>query len=104
MLALVLLRMGLRATTAVELARLQKRAIGCLLVVNFGAAVGLVKLFGAVGGESSDPSQTARIFAEGVSDALNCIALGIVATPLPLAAIIVMAVRAGRLSREPASP
>ncbi|MFZ5893584.1 MAG: MotA/TolQ/ExbB proton channel family protein [Myxococcota bacterium] len=37
-----------------------------------GAIVGLVKAFGAVGGESVDPSQKARILAEGISEAMNC--------------------------------
>jgi biopolymer transport protein ExbB/TolQ len=43
----------------------------------FGTIVGLVKGYGAVGGESVDPSQKARILAEGISVAMNCTALGV---------------------------
>ena len=43
----------------------------------FGTLVGLVMAFGAVGGESVDPSQKARILAEGISVAMNCTAFGV---------------------------
>jgi biopolymer transport protein ExbB/TolQ len=43
----------------------------------FGTIVGLIKAFGAVGGESVDPSQKARILAEGISEAMNCTAFGL---------------------------
>ncbi len=42
-----------------------------------GTLIGVVKAFGAVGGESVDPSQKARILAEGISEAMNCMALGV---------------------------
>ena len=42
-----------------------------------GTVVGLVKAFGSVGGESIDPSQKARILAEGISEAMNCTAFGL---------------------------
>jgi biopolymer transport protein ExbB len=45
----------------------------------FGTIVGLIKAFGAVGGESVDPSQKARILAEGISEAMNCTAFGLLA-------------------------
>lgn len=45
---------------------------------GFGTVVGLVKAFGAVGGESVDPSQKARILAEGIAEAMNCTAAGVV--------------------------
>ncbi len=44
----------------------------------FGTIVGLIKAFGAVGGESIDPSQKARILAEGISEAMNCTAFGLI--------------------------
>jgi len=47
--------------------------------VMFGAietALGLVKAFGAVGGESVDPELQARILAEGISQAMNCTVFG----------------------------
>lgn len=43
----------------------------------FGTIVGLIKAFGAVGGESIDPSQKARILAEGIAEAMNCTAWGL---------------------------
>jgi len=43
----------------------------------FGTIIGLIKAFGAVGGESVDPSQKARILAEGISEAMNCTAFGL---------------------------
>lgn len=45
----------------------------------FGTIVGLIKAFAAVGGESVDPSQKARILAEGISEAMNCTAFGLLA-------------------------
>jgi hypothetical protein len=33
--------------------------------------------FGAIGGESVDPSQKARILAEGIAAAMNCAAWGV---------------------------
>ena len=38
----------------------------------FGTAAGLIMAFGAVGGESVDPSQKARVLAEGIATAMNC--------------------------------
>jgi len=51
---------------------------GSTIVGLLGTTVGLVKAFGAVGGESIDPSQKARILAEGISEAINCTALGVI--------------------------
>jgi len=48
-----------------------------------GTTVGVIKAFGAVGGESIDPSQKARILAEGISEAMNLTALGAL-LPLPV--------------------
>lgn len=42
-----------------------------------GTVFGLVMAFGAVGGESIDPSQKARVLAEGISVAMNSTALGV---------------------------
>jgi biopolymer transport protein ExbB/TolQ len=50
----------------------------------FGTIVGLIKAFGAVGGESVDPSQKARILAEGISEAMNCTAFGLLAAIVAL--------------------
>jgi biopolymer transport protein ExbB/TolQ len=50
----------------------------------FGTIVGLIKAFGAVGGESVDPSQKARILAEGISEAMNCTAFGLISAIIAL--------------------
>lgn len=42
-----------------------------------GTLLGLVKVFGGIGGESSDPSQKARIIAGGIAEAMNWTALGL---------------------------
>ena len=39
---------------------------------------GLIKSLTAVGGESIEPSQKARILAEGISEAMNCTAFALV--------------------------
>lgn len=58
-----------------------------------GTLLGLVKAFGAVGGESVDPSQKARILAEGISEAMNWTALGVVVwLPATLALLLLMRV------------
>jgi biopolymer transport protein ExbB len=51
-------------------------AVASMLGV-IGLLSGLVKVFGAVGGESVDPSQKARILAEGMSIGLNGVVLGL---------------------------
>jgi biopolymer transport protein ExbB/TolQ len=50
----------------------------------FGTIVGLIKAFGAVGGESVDPSQKARILAEGIAEAMNCTAFGLISAIVAL--------------------
>lgn len=59
----------------------------------FGTIVGLIKAFGAVGGESVDPSQKARILAEGISEAMNCTAFGLLSA---IAALVGFAVLNGK--------
>lgn len=56
----------------------------------FGTIVGLIKAFGAVGGESVDPSQKARILAEGISEAMNCTAFGLIAAITSLTGFAIM--------------
>ena len=50
----------------------------------FGTILGLIKAFSAVGGESVDPSQKARILAEGISIAMYCTAFGLLAAIIAL--------------------
>ena len=68
----------------IEMPKINKRTGYLALFANlamlcglFGTIVGLIKAFGAVGGESVDPSQKARILAEGISEAMNCTAWGL---------------------------
>jgi len=56
----------------------------------FGTIVGLIKAFGAVGGESVDPSQKARILAEGISEAMNCTAFGLISAITALSGFAIM--------------
>lgn len=60
-----------------------------------GTAVGFIKGFGAVGGESVDPSQKARILAERISEAMNCAALGLL-VGLPSAVALLVLTRKRR--------
>lgn len=68
----------------IEMPKITKRTGLLALFANlamlcglFGTIVGLIRAFGAVGGESIDPSQKARILAEGISEAMNCTAWGL---------------------------
>jgi biopolymer transport protein ExbB/TolQ len=56
----------------------------------FGTIIGLIKAFGAVGGESVDPSQKARILAEGISEAMNCTAFGLISAIVALMGFAVL--------------
>jgi biopolymer transport protein ExbB len=55
-----------------------------------GTVSGLIVSFGAVSGESVDPSQKARILAEGISEAMNCTAFGLIVAILGLVAFAVL--------------
>jgi biopolymer transport protein ExbB/TolQ len=61
-----------------------------------GTITGLIKSFGAVGGESVDPSQKARILAEGISEAMNCTAFGLI---VALTALIGYAILNGKTQK-----
>ncbi|APR99468.1 MotA/TolQ/ExbB proton channel family protein [Pajaroellobacter abortibovis] len=43
-----------------------------------GTVTGLITSFGAVSGENVDPGAKARILAEGISEAMNCTAFGLI--------------------------
>jgi hypothetical protein len=105
--AIVLLWAALRTRAVERLQPLQRRAVVCAVVATFGAGLGalfgLVAAFRAVGGESVDPSQRARILGEGVSEAINCVAVGLLTGPLPIAVLIAIAVRTRRLRASAAS-
>ena len=66
----------------------------------FGTLVGLIKAFGAVGGESVDPSQQARILVKGSSEAVNYAAFSFaVWVPSVIAALVITRRREGAAPR-----
>ena len=66
---------------------------------SIGTLLGLIKTFGAVGGQSVDPSHKARMLAEGISEAMNCTALALVFwVPSVIAALVL-----SRTSKDQAS-
>jgi hypothetical protein len=75
---------------------------GALFVVStiFGVALGLTAAFRTVGGESIDPSQKARILAEGISEAINWTAFGIVAFFVPALTSLILFLGARRRARQ----
>lgn len=67
-----------------EMPRISKRTGYLALLANlamlsglFGTILGLIKAFEAVGSDAVDPSQKAQILAEGISEAMNCTAFGL---------------------------
>jgi hypothetical protein len=66
-----------------------------------GTLVGLITAFGAVGGESVDPSQKARILAEGISEAMNCTAFSVMLwLPSAIAVAVMSRKRGGAAARD----
>lgn len=83
-----------------EVPKIAKRTGYLALLANLsmlfgllGTVSGLITSFGAVSGESVDPSQKARILAEGISEAMNCTAGGLI---VALIALIFFAVLNGK--------
>ncbi len=75
---------GMDEAALMEMPKINKRTGFLAMFANlamlsglFGTIVGLIKAFAAVGGESIDPSQKARILAEGIAEAMNCTAWGL---------------------------
>ena len=80
-----------------ELPKIAKRTGYLALLANLamlsgllGTVSGLIQSFGAVSGEGVDPSQKARILAEGISEAMNCTAFGLVSAITALAGFAVL--------------
>jgi hypothetical protein len=99
-LALALL-LAQRGASAEQLLRLQRRALICLviavLVTGAGVAFAVREVYRATHGDSVEPSQRASVLAQGISEAMNFIALGVVTTPLPFLAYMVVLLRRRRL-------
>ncbi|RYG21552.1 MotA/TolQ/ExbB proton channel family protein [bacterium] len=80
-----------------EIPRLSKSTSYLSLLANLsmlsgllGTVSGLISSFGAVSGESVDPSQKARILAAGISEAMNCTAFGLIVAILGLISFAVL--------------
>jgi len=80
-----------------EIPKIAKRTGLLALLANLsmlsgllGTVSGLIVSFGAVSGESVDPSQKARILAEGISEAMNCTAFGLIVAIIGLVAFAVL--------------
>jgi hypothetical protein len=86
-----------RRPTSLPIKLVSAFVAGSALVGALGTCLGLIKAFGAVGGESIDPSQKARILAEGISEAMNWTALGL-AVWLPSMLTLLLVTRAHRES------
>ena len=80
-----------------ELPKIAKRTGYLALLANLamlsgllGTVSGLIQSFGAVSGEGVDPSQKARILAEGISEAMNCTAFGLIVAIIALVGFAVL--------------
>lgn len=80
-----------------EIPKIAKRTSYLSLLANLsmlsgllGTVSGLISSFGAVSGESVDPSQKARILAAGISEAMNCTAFGLIVALIGLIAFAVL--------------
>ena len=80
-----------------EIPRIAKRTGYLALLANLsmlcgllGTVSGLITSFGAVSGESVDPSQKARILAEGISEAMNCTAFGLIVAIIGLVGFAIL--------------
>src|SRR5438105_4649562 len=78
-------------TTSLPLSVVRSMIAASVMLGAAGTLLGLVKAFGALSGESVDPSQKARILAEGISEAMNCTALGFMAGVLSVIVATIMA-------------
>jgi biopolymer transport protein ExbB/TolQ len=66
------------------------------VVGTLGILMGVVKMLGAVGGESTDPSQKARMLAEGIAGAMNFTAFAAAIGVPSLVAALVLERRSSR--------
>jgi biopolymer transport protein ExbB/TolQ len=65
-----------------------------------GTVSGLIIAFGAVSGKSVDPSQKATILAQGISEAMNCTAFGLLVAILGLFGFAILNGRTQRLEDD----
>jgi hypothetical protein len=83
---------------------LRRAMLGSVVLLVLGVAAGVIwglgRSFAAVSDASVEPSQKARILAEGISETMNCAAFGFVVLFLPTLLAIVLYLR----SRKEAPP
>lgn len=60
-----------------------------------------LRLVGSFGGESVDPSQRARVLAQGISEAMNCVAFTVLVLLIALPTIWVATARIGVATPPP---
>ena len=80
-----------------EIPKIAKRTSYLSLLANLsmlsgllGTVSGLISSFGAVSGDSVDPSQKAKILAAGISEAMNCTAFGLIVALLGLISFAIL--------------
>ena len=97
LLGLALIVAAVAAKTAASVEWLWRRAKLCTFGATLGSltlgAVSAIRLAGAVGGTSSDPSQAARIMAANISAAFEGFAAALLLVPVPLTAMLVVWLR-----------
>jgi biopolymer transport protein ExbB/TolQ len=65
-------------------------------IFGVGTLVGLVKALSAVGGESIEPAQKARILGEGIAETMNSLAFALLVWVPSVVAVLVIARRRKR--------
>lgn len=97
LLGLVLIVAAVAAKTAPRVEWLWRRAKLCALGATLGAltlgAASAIRLVGALGGTSSDPSQAAQLMAANISGAFEGFAAALLLVPVPLTAMLVVWLR-----------
>lgn len=76
--------------------------VGAPLVGLLATVVQLRRAFGATA--TADPSEKAKLLAQGISESMNCTAAGLVVSLVALVPTILFAVRLARASKKPPAP
>lgn len=91
------LRVGRRANPRAALGRFALWCAGVLCASIFvGIALGVRAALSATGGESLDPSQKARVLGQGIAEAVNSTAFGVLVFSVPTVTAFVLFLRSPR--------